>query len=88
MATFNDLSGQTYSNFKVLLRAPNNGNRVAWYCLCACGNTHVVESRNLVNGSVQSCGCLSNHLRSVNSPTKNGNPDNPAYKPWAMMKQR
>lgn len=31
---------------------------VLWECRCDCGNIHKVEYSNLVNGKVQSCGCL------------------------------
>lgn len=88
MPAFIDLTGQVFNNLTVISRAPNNANRVAWNCLCICGNTHVVESRHLNSGEVKSCGCLSNELRSLNNPNNNGNPSNPAYKSWIMMKQR
>lgn len=88
MPAFKDLTGQVFHNLTVIQRAPNNSNRVAWYCLCVCGNNYVVEARHLNNGEVKSCGCLSNEMRSLNSPTRNGNTSNSAYKPWAMMKQR
>lgn len=31
---------------------------VLWECKCDCGNTHIAEYSNLVNGNVKSCGCL------------------------------
>lgn len=35
----------------------SNG-KVVWECLCDCGNKTEVNSANLMNGSVKSCGCL------------------------------
>lgn len=88
MPAFKDLTGLSISNFTVMSRAADQGNRVTWLCRCICGSDHLVESRNLLGGSVQSCGCLSNALRSSNNPNNNGNTSNYAYRPWCMMKNR
>ena len=29
-----------------------------WYCLCECGNHHIVETSDFKRGKVQSCGCM------------------------------
>lgn len=29
-----------------------------WECICDCGNTHIVASKNLKSGMTKSCGCL------------------------------
>lgn len=29
-----------------------------WYCLCECGNHHIVETSDFKKGKVQSCGCM------------------------------
>ena len=29
-----------------------------WYCLCECGNHHIVETSDFKMGKVQSCGCM------------------------------
>lgn len=29
-----------------------------WYCLCECGNHHIVETSDFKRGRVQSCGCM------------------------------
>lgn len=36
------------------------GNK-RWICKCDCGNTKIVRSMNLLNGSTVSCGCINNH---------------------------
>ena len=32
--------------------------RTYWYCLCECGNHHIVETSDFKRGKVQSCGCM------------------------------
>lgn len=32
--------------------------RTYWYCLCECGNHHIVETSDFKMGKVQSCGCM------------------------------
>jgi len=39
----------------------NSQNEIQWFCQCDCGNTHYTASRNLIDGSTKSCGCL-NHV--------------------------
>ena len=39
--------------------APKGGKpRVAWMCKCDCGNSAIVRSIDLLQGSTKSCGCL------------------------------
>lgn len=62
---FKDLSGHTFGRLTVIKRvkAPNNveDKHTYWLCRCSCKNKSlkVVSSKNLLNGSVKSCGCLS-----------------------------
>jgi hypothetical protein len=68
-----DLAGQVFGRLTVLRRAeppaqqPHRSappNRAAhWLCACVCGNTKVVPSFSLRNGSVRSCGCLGREVR-------------------------
>lgn len=44
-----------------------------WECLCDCGRTHIIASKNLTSGRVKSCGCWRKEwARKVgtNSPSK------------------
>lgn len=52
-----DLTGQRYGRLTVIGRAPNQGRKVAWNCVCDCGNKVVVQSFNLIFGYTGSCGC-------------------------------
>lgn len=52
-----NLIGKKFGRLLVLNREPNRGKRVAWKCLCDCGNTIVVDSTSLTSGNTSSCGC-------------------------------
>lgn len=52
------LTGQRFGRLLVGDRAPNRGKRTAWFCVCDCGETKIVPSGPMVDGRVQSCGCL------------------------------
>lgn len=52
-----DLTGQRYGLLTVVDRAPNQGMKVAWNCICDCGNKKVVQTFNLIFGYTKSCGC-------------------------------
>lgn len=52
-----DLTGQRYGRLTVLARAPDQGRKVAWHCVCDCGRETTVQSFNLIFGYTVSCGC-------------------------------
>lgn len=49
-----DLTGNKYLRLTAISR--DVGGK--WLCLCDCGNTKLVRSAQLTNGSIRSCGCL------------------------------
>lgn len=53
-----DLTGKKFNKLLVLERAENIGKKVAWKCLCDCGNETIVEGYSLKTGKTKSCGCL------------------------------
>lgn len=56
-----DLTGKTYGELTVLCKKEKkdkHGN-VLWHCQCSCGKMKDIPTRNLIYGSVKSCG----HLR-------------------------
>lgn len=57
---YEDLTGQTFNLLTVIEPTDKiiNG-KMQWKCRCKCGNITYVHSANLKNGSVKSCGCLS-----------------------------
>lgn len=52
-----DLSGKRFGRL-VAISPTHKNNRVAWNCICDCGNYKVVNSCPLVDGRTLSCGCL------------------------------
>lgn len=59
--TVNDLTNKKFGRLTVLGDSgvrKNNHNNVVWSCLCECGNVSNINSRDLISGSSQSCGCL------------------------------
>lgn len=56
-----DLSGKTFGRLTALrvVRVAKNGATI-WMCKCSCEDKSEVEvhSQNLINGNVQSCGCI------------------------------
>lgn len=53
-----DLTGKKFNKLLVLERTENIGKKVAWKCLCDCGNETIVEGYSLKTGKTKSCGCL------------------------------
>ena len=56
-----NLIGQKFGRLTVVSYARRNG-RVAWECVCDCGNYKVVRASHLTNGSISSCGCLAREI--------------------------
>lgn len=52
-----NLIGKKFGRLTVVAYARKNG-KVAWDCVCDCGNHKIVITNHLTNGSVSSCGCL------------------------------
>jgi len=82
-----ELSGRRFARLTVVGRAKNKGNRVAWECICDCGNTKNILSTNLIDGKTSSCGCLRD-MRIRNSNTTHGLRKSRLYATWTTMKQR
>ena len=62
-ARLQDLAGKQFGYLTVLERDLSyKQNRPYWKCSCRCGNTKTVFGQLLINGSVQSCGCLGNSI--------------------------
>lgn len=61
-----DLTNQKFGKLTVVREAlsnelseiQKNNKGIYWKCQCECGNTHIVETSNLTQGRVLSCGCL------------------------------
>lgn len=59
MGKFIDITGQKFNRLTVVSRAENNKYKNAtWNCICDCGNTLIVISRDLRGSHTKSCGCI------------------------------
>lgn len=56
MPAFLDRTGMRYGMLTVVRRLLG-GKGVRWECICDCGNSTVVNSRNFATGNTTSCGC-------------------------------
>lgn len=54
-----NLTGMVFGNLTAVSRYPTpKGKKTKWKCLCACGNTAIVQTYHLTNQHTQSCGCI------------------------------
>lgn len=92
MANFEDLTGRKFNRLQVIKQAEhilhaNGRKRVAWICLCDCGNTCVVETYTLKSGSIKSCGCIK--VEKIRERcTKHNGSGSRLYGVWVDMKKR
>ena len=75
---FKDLTGKRFSRLLVVRDTGKiSHGSVEWLCVCDCGSTMVVPTRNLNRGAVRSCGCL-----------RHGMADTKVYSTWCRMISR
>ena len=63
-----NLLGKKFGRLKVLSKYGIHKGRVAWNCLCDCGNTDIFVGSDLTAGNTRSCGCLQDEHRRNISP--------------------
>jgi hypothetical protein len=82
-----DLTHQTFGRLTVTNEAGRDCyNRATWNCICTCGNTVVVRSRNLVQGRVVSCGCYHKEVVTTHGyASRSGNFHSACVSYWAMI---
>jgi hypothetical protein len=51
-----NLTGEKFGSLKVVKRAENINGRVAWVCLCDCGNYKTLRGGDLTTGAIKRCG--------------------------------
>lgn len=87
---FIELSGVKFNRLRVVSKAYTNKHRkVVWECLCDCGNTSFVTTRELKSGHTKSCGCLKKE-RIINQSQKGFHQKNnkAEYNSYSSMKNR
>lgn len=94
---FIDLTGQRFGRLIVIGRgedyiSPKGKASIRWNCLCDCGKNHLTYGQFLVNGTVQSCGCLRNEkivkYGDDNPKFKHGGNNSRLSAVWKAMVQR
>lgn len=90
MAHIRDLSGKKFSRLMVvsLSDARSATGKVAWDCVCDCGNVSKVEGEKLRSGHTQSCGCLHQETLKKGTNLRHGGRRLPEYSIWSDMKKR
>ena len=86
-----DLTGRKFGRLTVLKRAENRGKHTYWVCQCQCGNICETRTRNLIQGTVESCGCLRNEKareRTILRNLSHGMSKTRLCKIWYGMKDR
>lgn len=83
-----DLAGQRFG--RLLIKQENgrsSAGNILWLCVCDCGNVSTVNSNNLRNGSIRSCGCFAREQAKI-AHTTHGMKGTPIYTTWAAMNSR
>lgn len=85
MARAKDITGQRFGRLVVAGKAgKNKWGAVLWNCLCDCGGTNIVATKDLNGASTRSCGCLKRPpVRS-----RHGMARSPEYQAWRNMRAR
>lgn len=68
-----------------------NDHHKKWLCKCTCGNTTIVDGRDLRKGATKSCGCLLKEKaanRIVKMNTIHNNSHSRLYNIWVGMRDR
>jgi hypothetical protein len=83
-----DLEGKRFGKLQVQKRVTPIGiSPVKWLVLCDCGNSNIVATQNMTNGTTSSCGCLRRKITSEKFKT-HGQHGSPAWQSWTSMKTR
>lgn len=83
-----NLIGRRFGRLRVVRSHASINGRTTWLCACECGNQKVAQSKRLLNGETQSCGCLRRRFahrdHGESGPTKR----TPEYRAFIAMRQR
>ena len=64
-----DLTNQKFGRLVALKKVDSKSNKTYWLCQCECGNQKEIQTSHLINGAIQSCGCLQNEIRNQSKKT-------------------
>lgn len=74
------------NNWTIIARLPNSDGKTQFMCKCICWNQRVVWWNILKRSN--SCWCINNDYKRIQSITSHGQCGTPAYRSWTSMKQR
>jgi hypothetical protein len=88
MGAFIDLTNQKFNKLKAIypIRDSSTSN-VKWFCMCDCGNTHIVRQNHLKHSRIKSCGCLK-AIVARTRPGFHGYTGTSTYHIWLAMRSR
>jgi hypothetical protein len=72
-----DITGQKFGRLTAIRREGLIANRLAWLCVCDCGNTKTTTSTSLRRGDTRSCGCAGLGKASTLTPSGRKRYDKP-----------
>ncbi|WP_075643826.1 hypothetical protein [Paraburkholderia monticola] len=92
MATPHDITGMRFTRLvalRVHTEMPIN-QQTLWECQCDCGNTHLVNRKNLIGNFVRSCGCLVKESikKASEANFTHRHAKTSIYRIWGLMKTR
>ena len=87
MSKLIDLTGQKFGRLTVIERHGVIDGHAAWLCKCDCGNTTIVNGRNIRSGVTKSCGCIHTEQLIKRSKT-HGKTNSRIYRIWSNMISR
>lgn len=87
---FVDFTGKTVGRLFVNGIISKTGRWYIYLCTCVCGNTKIVNHRDIRRGGTSSCGCLDKEHREefVNKQRSHGLSLSPEYKALSRIKNR
>ncbi len=59
-----DITGQRFGKLVAISKAPSRSGKTYWLCQCDCGNQKEIQTNHLIDGAIQSCGCIRNNKKS------------------------
>jgi len=87
MRTIKNEKGNKYTRLLVIEQVGNDKyGHALWKCECDCGNSVVVQGKNLRTSNTRSCGCLQIDMAKKNR--KHGAVGTKTYRCWCAMKTR
>lgn len=81
------LLGKRFGRLLVIGLSHATSNGLVWTCRCDCGNTKIIQTRQLSQGKTRSCGCLRREL-TKRKHTLHGKSNTPEFRIWAGMLTR